>query len=204
MIPRCTLFSSIISLLALPLIGCAQQTPPAASAETTQESAATPAEAPPALAPTDERSEFDFVQGVAGGIMVSTVELEAEVLQVNQKKRSVQLKTAEGEKIKLRVGEGAVNFYQVEVGDRVHVSMAREVMVYAPKDETAPVDATSEPDGAFSAGAGAPAGAAPQGVMVSTMKMTGTITKLNREKRKATLSFDDGTQQKFDVREDVD
>ena len=175
--------------------GCAKPAEPAADAASQEEQNAESAQP---LRPVEENTTRQFVEGVAGGVMISTIKLQAEVVSVDQEKREAVLRGPEGNEVVVRVGENAVNFYQVKAGDRVNVTMARELVVYVPDE---PED---QADGTVVAGAGAEKGDTPAGAVVATSKITATIVALDAEHRKATLSFGQDGEQTFEVRPDVD
>ena len=192
------------------------------------------------------------VTGMAGGVMVRKITLQGEVISVDRAERRAVLRGPEGNEVVVNVGEGAVNFYQVAPGDRVDVTMARELAVYVPDDveatesegsaeakgkagsqgaqkpegaavakaspeatgkpksegasaEASETAATEErPDGTTVAAARAAEGESPAGVVVASSKITTKISKIDTEARTATLTFEDGQEQTFDVRPDVD
>jgi hypothetical protein len=182
-----------VALVALNLSACSKNAPPAEDASTeTSASEAAP------LAPVTESSEQYYVEGVAGGVMVSSVELEAEVVSVDQNLRQAVLRGPEGREVVVSVGKEAVNFYQVKPGDRVKVAIQRELQIYVPEGEQ------DEPDGTAVAEARAAQGESPAGMVVASSKVSSKITAMDLEARTATLTFEDGSAQTFDVRPDVD
>lgn len=196
-----TVIRTTVSLLALvSLSACAKSTPPS---ETPSEppAEAVPAEEPEAapLAGPQESTDQVYVEGVAGGVMTSTVTLEAEVVSVDQEKKEAVLRDSAGSEVTVRVGKNAVNFYQVEVGNRVKVTMARELLIYV-NDE----GAAEEEEGTVAAGAGSEKGEKPAGAVVASTKVTSKIEAMDTEARTATLVFTDGKKQTFNVRPDVD
>lgn len=190
---------TLVSLLALvTLSACASSTPPA---ETPAEEAPAKEEpASPPLAPVVQNTDRQFVAGIAGGVMTTTVTLEAEVVSVSQEKREAVLRGPEGNEVTIRVGEGAVNFYQVAKGDRVKVAMARELAVYVPEEG----ETKTEADSAQVMGARAKEGDTPAGAVVATAKITSTVEAMDLTARTATLKFEDGHTETFNVRPDVD
>ncbi len=189
----------VCALTALSLSACATNTTPPAEPTAQAEPAPEPAETEqPPLAPADEEVDQLYVEGVAGGVMTRTVTLEAEVIAVDQTKKEATLRDAEGNEISVRVGENAVNFYQVAVGDRVKVAMGQELVVYVDDAEQ------TEPDNTAVVAAGAEQGAPPAGMVVATTKVTSKISAMDKTARTATLTFEDGTKKTFEVRPDVD
>jgi Cu/Ag efflux protein CusF len=249
---------SVVAMGALASnLGCAKNTAEPEVAQTEAppaEAAPTPEPAP--LAAPEESEEQYFVTGMAGGVMVRKIKLQGEVISVDRAERRAVVRGPEGNEVVVNVGEGAVNFYQVEPGDRVDVTMARELAVYVPDDAkaadseggaegspevqgragsggasktegaavaTASPDAKAKagaekpstedgetpaaeatPDGTTVAAARAAEGERPAGVVVASSKITTKISKIDTEARTATLTFEDGQEQTFDVRPDVD
>ncbi len=191
--------------LALSLGACSTAgTPPAQSpssdnseTETAEPEVATERSAEPLAEPVENEEHF-YVEGVAGGAMVRTLELEAEVISVDQSKREAVLRGPAGNEVVVKVGKDARNFYQVKPGDRVMVAMARELVIYV-EDE-----GEKSEDGTVVAGGRAREGAQPGGAVVATTKVTAKIKTLDAEARMATLTFPDGKEETFDVRPDVD
>jgi hypothetical protein len=139
-----------------------------------------------------------YVEGVPGGVIVHTEEATAKVMEIDHAKRTVILQSADGETFTAKVGEGAVNFDQVAVGDMVNVTLTEELVVFLDEEGAAPVDSSS------SALATAPEGAQPGGLVVATNQVTGTVTAIDHEQRTATLQFKDGSTKTLPVRDDID
>lgn len=200
--------SGLIGVLAgsTCLAACSKPASPAADASASdQASEADPGAAQAALDPAVEDEEAYYVEGIAGGVMISTLELQAEIVSINQEDRLAVVRGPEGNEVTLRVGEAAVNVYQLKAGDRVNVKMARELVVFVPDDQEGEStgETTEQPDGTVAASASAEEGAAPAGAVVASTKVTGTLKALDTEARTATISFEDGDQV-FEVRPDVD
>jgi len=130
--------------------------------------------------------------------MIKTLEIEAEVVSVNQELRQAVLRGPAGNEMTVKVGKDARNFYQVKAGDRVHVAMARELVIYVEDGQQA------QPDGTAVAAGRAEEGGTPGGAVVATTKITAKIKALDAKARTATLTFEDGKEEIFEVRPDVD
>ncbi|MDP3429872.1 MAG: hypothetical protein Q8R89_06020 [Desulfomicrobium sp.] len=139
-----------------------------------------------------------YVEGVPGGVIVHTEEVAAKVMEIDHAKRTVTLQSPDGETLAAKVGEGAVNFDQVAVGDMVNVTLTEELVVFLDEEGAAPVDSSS------SALATAPKGVQPGGLVVATNQVTGTVTAIDHEQRTATLQFKDGSTKTLPVRDDID
>jgi hypothetical protein len=139
-----------------------------------------------------------YVEGVPGGVIVHTEEVTAKVMEIDHAKRTVTLQSPDGETFAAKVGEGAVNFDQVAVGDMVNVTLTEELVVFLDEEGAAPVDSSS------AALATAPKGAQPGGLVVASNQVTGTVTAIDLEQRTATLQFKDGSTKTLPVRDDID
>src|SRR5690606_41218037 len=103
---------------------------------------------PEPLAEPVANEEQYVVEGVAGGAMIKTLEIEAEVVSVNQEQREAVLRDKAGNETTVKVGKEARNFYQVQPGDRVMVAMARERVIYVEDGKSAEAEQQDAKDGA--------------------------------------------------------
>ena len=138
------------------------------------------------------------VEGVAGGAFVQTHQLTATVIAINQASRKVTLLSPDGIKQTVKVGPGAINFSQIQVGDTLKVEVTQELVVQL----ASPGEATD--DGSAALVALAPKGAKPGGVIAETTQVIATVTAIDQPKHTATLRFEDGSTKTFPVRSDVD
>jgi hypothetical protein len=137
-------------------------------------------------------------EGVPGGGVVATYELTATVAAIDKANRKVTIVDAAGIKKTVKVGPEAVNFDQIQVGDRLKITAAEELVVYVAGEGEA------SNDGGAKLVALAPQGAKPGGIMVETTQVTAEVTAIDVAHRKATLKFEDGTTHIVAVRPDVD
>lgn len=144
------------------------------------------------------RGSAAIVEGVPGGAIVDTVEVNAEVTAIDSANRKATLKGPDGEAFTVKVGPEAVNFDQVRVGDMVNVMLTEELVVFLDEEGTA------TPDGAAAVVALAPKGAQPGGVVAETVQVTATVKAIDKTNRTATLQFEDGSTETFPVRDDID
>ena len=147
-----------------------------------------------AAAAAEDRSVVEIEEGVPGGVVVTTLEVSAEVVTIDYFNRNVTLRKPDGETITVNVGPEAVNFDQVVAGDVVKVTIAEEMMVHL--DES----------GAAVGGSAAVAtlGAQAGGMVAAIQEIIATVIAINHEERTATLQFQDGSTKTFPVREDID
>lgn len=139
-----------------------------------------------------------YVEGVPGGVIVNTVEINAKVMEIDHVKRVATLQDEKGETFTAKAGPKAVNFDQVNVGDTVMVALTEELVVFVDEDGL-------EPSSSMSAAAKtAEKGEKPGGIIAQTRQVTGTVTEIDQQNRKVTLDFGDGRKRSFPVREDID
>jgi hypothetical protein len=137
-------------------------------------------------------------EGIPGGSVVQTYELEATVASIDKPARRVTLVDAAGIKNTVKVGPEAINFDQIQVGDKLKVTAAQELVVSVAGEGETPSD------GGAQLVAVAPKGAKPGGLMAETKQVTAKVTAIDAEHREATLQFEDGTTHIVAVRPDVD
>jgi hypothetical protein len=143
-------------------------------------------------------SAASVTEGVPGGSAVQTYELEATVAALDKATRKITLVDAAGIKTTVKAGPEVVNFDQIQLGDKLKLTAAQELVVSLAGEGETPSD------GGTQLVALAPKGAKPGGMMVETTQITATVTALNAERHKATLQFEDGTTHTVAVRPDVD
>lgn len=154
---------------------------------------------PPKAAPSAESTTAVlFAEGIPGGVIIDTLTLDAEVVAINHEARTATLLIPGGEKLPVAVGPEAVNFDQVQTGDRVIAVVSEELVVYL-GDENAADD-----DGAATVAVGAAKGEQPGGMVAEMARITATVTAIDVEAHTATLKFEDGRSETVDVRPDVD
>jgi hypothetical protein len=108
------------------------------------------------------------------------------------------LKRPDGSSFTVQVGPEAVNFDQVEVGDRVDVTLMHELVAFvAGKD-------AGVKDDAAAAALRAKKGERPGAMVAETVQRVGTVVDMDHFKRLVTLRFEDGSTEIFPVRPDVD
>jgi hypothetical protein len=139
-----------------------------------------------------------MVEGVPGGIVVATYELTATVAAIDKATRKLTLVDAAGIKTTVKVGPEAVNFDQIQLGDQLKVTAARELVVSV----FGAGEAAS--DGGAQVVALSPKGAKPGAILAETSQVTAKVKALDVENRQATLQFEDGTTRTVSVRPDVD
>jgi len=139
-----------------------------------------------------------YEEGVPGGTYVETYTLEATVTAIDVADRKVTLTDANGKRETIQCGPEVVNFDQIELGDRVKVTMTSELVLAMADADNPP------PDAAATQVSLAPVGDKPGGSVARTQQYTATVTAIDLKRHKATLLFPDDTTRTFDVRKDVD
>jgi hypothetical protein len=133
-----------------------------------------------------------------GVVVVQTVRMQATVAAIDATNRTLRLQPKRGRAKTLKVGEGAVNFEQVRVGDEVHAVLIEETAI------------SLVPGGApSSVAAGAAVALAPEGqrpgvVMAGTLETTATIVAIDGHEHTLTLQFPNGEIREVDVAKDRD
>lgn len=153
---------------------------------------------PEAAPSADASTAVLFAEGIPGGIITDTLTLDAEVVAINHKARTAKLLMPDGKKRSVTVSPEAINFDQIQKGDRVKTVVSEELAIYL-GDENAADD-----DGAAAVAMGAAKGEQPGGMVAETARITATVTAIDVEAHTATLKFEDGRTETVDVRPDVD
>lgn len=141
--------------------------------------------------------ESTVTQIPGGAMSVDTIKETVTIKAINAETREITLETADGETDTIKAGPAVVNFDKLAVNDKVNITLTEAVAVYLGKDEAPSADAGA-------AAVRAPKGGAPGGVVVGAAQITAKVTKLNVEKRRATLQMPDGSSRKIKVREGID
>lgn len=132
----------------------------------------------------EETVLLETAQGVA---IVDTTKVSATVTAIDATTRKVTLTTADGKRTTVKCGPEVVNFPQIQINDRVNITMTEELAVFLGAGE--PPSATTG-----SVLVRAPLGAKPAGIMADTTRVTAKITALDAKKRKVTLELPDGAK----------
>ena len=142
--------------------------------------------------------ETTVEQGPGSLIVVQTVRQQATVTAIDASARTLTLRPRRGEPTTFRVGEGAVNFQQVRVGDVVHaVAIEKTAVSLVPGGAPASVSAGATV-------ALAPEGEKPGAVMANTIETTGSVVAIDGHNRTVTLQFPNGNIEEFNVGKDRD
>ena len=142
---------------------------------------------------TGPKVETEVKEGPGGVVVVQTVRLQATVVAIDATNRTVRLQPRRGDPKTFRVGEGAVNFQQVRVGDQVYATVIEETAVTLVPGGTPPGV------GAAAAVALAPEGAMPGAVMASSVEAVATVVAIDGHEHTVTLAFPDGRVQEVHV-----
>jgi hypothetical protein len=144
----------------------------------------------------EKTSTFNYREGVAGGTLIETYKLTATVVGVDAANRRVTLVASDGSQNTFTAGPGFTGFDQLRVGDAVHATVTRQLVVFLRKDGL-PLS-----DGATAAKA--PKGAQSAVLRADTVQRVAKVTAIDRKRRQATIELADGTSRTFAIRKDVD
>ena len=134
-----------------------------------------------------------------GTIVVESMETTATVTAIDARARTITLKRGRFHQPKtFKVGEEAVNFEQIQVGDEVHAVVVEELAVALVPGGTAPMLGEAQ------AVALAPEGSKPAIVVADTVAMTAVITAIDGHAHQVTLELPDGTSRSVKVGKHVD
>ncbi len=140
-----------------------------------------------------------YAEGVPGGIEQRSMQMNATVEAIDYGTRRVTLVDEEGNRKTLTAPPEAVNFGEVQKGDRVSITYMEELVVYL-KEKGSP---RTESGGALLTGRAAE-GNKPQVVVAGTLEISAIVKALDLVNHTATLQFPDGSEQTIQVREDVE
>ena len=122
--------------------------------------------------------------------VVDVVRTSATVTKVDVAKRKLSVDLDDGKHKTLKVDKNVRNLDQINVGDKLKLSYAEEMLVA--------VGNSKDPVGAERTGlvAIAPKGAKPGGLMVETTSMTGKVLAVDPAKHHLTIQDTDGKEKK--------
>ena len=129
-----------------------------------------------------------FAQEGKGVELVDSNTITADVVAIDRADRTVALRGPEGNVVAVEVGQGARNFDQIQVGDKVRVKYFDSVAIFLGPHGRKPESSVSM------VAARSPKGDMPAGAMVETVDVSATVQAINKEKREATLKWPDGKE----------
>jgi hypothetical protein len=129
---------------------------------------------------------LETADGVA---IVDTIKTSATVTGIDAATRKVTLTLADGKRTTVKCGPAVVNFNQIQINDRLNVTLTEELAVF--------LGTGAAPSAAGAAGVAlAPVGAKPGGVIADTVEITARVTAIDTKQRKVTLSLPNGTSKR--------
>lgn len=137
-------------------------------------------------------------KGVPGGVVISTLAVQAKVVEIDYETRELALLVPGGSVAVFEAGPEVVNFPQIQKGDMVK-AMVTEQLVVALGASEAELDDGEEVDVVL-----APVGDKPGGIVADTVRMTAAVVEIDGELRTAILRFEDGSERTVGVRDDID
>jgi Cu/Ag efflux protein CusF len=123
--------------------------------------------------------ETATLEKAGGAAIVDTFKATATVTAIDAATRKVTLKLADGGRKTIKCGPAVANFAQIEINDRVSVTITEELAVF--------LGAGSPPSAAGATTVAlAPIGAKPGGMMADTVQVTAKIAAIDVKNRKVT------------------
>jgi hypothetical protein len=144
----------------------------------------------------DKTTTTTFQKGVPGGTLTQTYQITATITAVDPAARQVTLVARDGSQNTFLAGPKVV-LDQIQAGDEVKVTVARELVVYLNPDDA---PATNRP----AAIVRATPGVRPGVLTADTVALTATVESVDLPRHEATLHISDGRTGTFKVRPDVD
>jgi len=134
------LFSTILTIGSLTLIGCAEKQAPHVGETITQ---AETEDGAVKVTQADSRNVLE--NGKIAGADVTFIEAEATVDKINKKTRVLRIKTSSGDLTELTAGPEIRNFSQIKIGDKIKVEYLLSVAfeVRKPTEEEVAADGTT-------------------------------------------------------------
>lgn len=129
----------------------------------------------------------EYYNKPTGVEITNAVQVEAEVVAINKKKRELTLRTSNGEETAIIVGEDVKNFAQIKKGDRLKVRYLESLVLDLKKGGGAPVAATDSTDVRT-----AEPGQKPAAVVTGTVTSRGTVTKVDKKNQTVTVMGPNG------------
>jgi hypothetical protein len=136
-----------------------------------------------------------LAQGLPKGqAVMSSVDITATVVNIDQKTREVTLKASDGEEYSFVAGDNVKNLAELKKGDVVTATYTEALAFEVKKGGTAGSNTTA-------AAATAPAGSKPAGVAAAQTTVTVKITAIDREKSVVTFVGPKGNTKKLRVQD---
>jgi hypothetical protein len=136
--------------------------------------------------------------GVAGGTTEETFTTTATVSATDSDKRTVTLRTEDGDEVTFTAGPEVRNFDKIHEGDKVNATLKERIVVFVRSDSEDPSVTHAQ------ALATAPKGARPGVLVGESYEIVASVISIDSAKRTATLQFVGGQTRKIKVRKDVD
>jgi len=139
-----------------------------------------------------------YTAGTPGGVISNSYELKATVAAVDPATRRITLTEANGKKSVIQAGPAVANFDQIKVGDQVKAKVDTEVVISVRSADGGGTNARA------TTVAPAAAGDKPSLNVTDTAELTGIVTAVEPDQRRATVRFPDGQVVNVKARPDVD
>ena len=135
--------------------------------------------------------------GAHARIVINSVTATATVDSINATNREVVLRREDGSLTSYICGPDVRNFDQIEVGDRVNVTLADELAVALVEGDQPPASVSS------TVVVRAPVGAKPGGKVMDTVGFTARVVTVDYQQRLVTLLMPDGRNKTVKVGPDI-
>ncbi|MGH7178902.1 MAG: hypothetical protein ACREJC_16115 [Tepidisphaeraceae bacterium] len=136
--------------------------------------------------------------GTPAAFAVASIQMTATVTAIDQAKRTVTLRGADGVSTTYKVSKQAVNFDQMRVGDQVTATLVESIAAWVRRADMPP---SAQETGMVAL---APRGAKPGVVMADTFEMSATVLSVSAPDRAITLQGPDARTRTFKVGPNVD
>jgi hypothetical protein len=139
-----------------------------------------------------------YTAGTPGGVITNTYSMTATVAAVDPVKRQITLAEPNGKKSVVQAGSAVANLDQIKVGDQVKAKVDTEVVI-----SVRPGSGPAANSRTTTVTPAAP-GEKPSLDVTDTAELTGTVTAVEPDQRRATVRFPDGQVVNVKARPDVD
>lgn len=151
---------------------------------------------PATVAPKKEVTRT-FKPGVPGGSYVEKYQTEATLIRKNPERKQMTFRAVDGSTNTFTAGSRFQGYDNYQVGDKLQVSMVRELVAWFAPDSPPPMADVA-------AIARNQSGVQPGVLTAAPVEVTARVLAVNPEKHEATLRLSDGRTATFQVRADID
>jgi hypothetical protein len=174
--------------VAVPLFAIAKEDPSSSTSDKSSSSTSSSSSDQSSSGGTGTSSGSDTSSSTTkpGIVMADEAEWQATIQSIDKRKRTVTLKTADGETKTVKLDKKVKNFDQLQTGDQVKIKALDAVAISLTKPGEAPSVSTNQTTMV------APQGNKPAAVMAETVQKTATVETIDHDKRTVTLKGPEG------------